>query len=207
METQTAPNLGMDQIWHFVNQNWNVTGKLYWNTHFLRFQTQKHLFYRPIRLSFLNTQGSAVSPFQGQTFDWKKSQTVSFRCVEHIHAKVYIIYTSGMHAPPHPDPGKNGSPGRENFQDCPAPSRPKNALNWHVTPPRGFYFLPRPTPNFFLLPCPEVKKVCPVHPWITHPLSRGDLRLTKSHSSVMPSLCTRSALHSSSFFGMSLLNF
>ena len=47
METQTAPNLGMDQIWHFVNQNWNVTGKLYWNTHFLRFQTQKHLFYRP----------------------------------------------------------------------------------------------------------------------------------------------------------------
>ena len=50
-----------------------------------------------------------------------------------------------------------GRPGPENFQECPAPPHPENALGRTVTPPRPEHILPTP-------PLPEIFFLCPAPP-------------------------------------------
>ena len=155
METQTAPNLGMDQIWHFVNQNWNVTGKLYWNTHFLRFQTQKHLFYRPIRLSFLNTQGSAVSPFQAKPLTEKNHKPCHLG-VWNTYTQRFTLYThQGCTPRPTPTLGKMAPLAVKIFKTAPPHPAPKMPWIDMLPRPEDFTSCPAPPRIFFFCPAPK----------------------------------------------------
>ena len=66
-----------------------------------------------------------------------------------------------MHDPPRPSPGENGCPNPKNFQDCPAPPHPENALSLTVTLPRSEDFTACPSPKFFSSALPRSKKRLP----------------------------------------------